>query len=229
MADEHRPVANALEHLGERALVRMREIERDRQPRHAVDEHAADLAEASERRLDRPVRERVAAVPRQRGHAHAERAEHVDQAGVVAERLHALEREHEAEAAGLERGVQIGGRAHRDRLRGLGHRAVEFADAQKRLAQSQLGQVGIVGVERADLEAHAARFELRQPAVREWVLLPAEEHELHEQVAVRIREPQGSAHTHTTVERSLAVGTSSTSALSSVASTTAAARAAAGR
>ena len=197
MADEHRPVARALEHLGERALVGVREVERDRQPGHAIDERAADLAEPSGGRLGRAVGERVAAVPGQRGHAHAERAEHVDQAGVVAERLHALEREHEAEAAGLERGVQVGGRAHRDRLRGLGDRAVELGDAEQRLAQRQLGQVGIVRVERADLEPHAARLELRQPAVREWLLLAAEEHELHEQVAVRVREPQGSAHART--------------------------------
>ena len=69
-------------------------------------------------------------------------------------------------------------------LRVLGHGAVELGDAEQRLAQRQLGQVGVVREERADLELHAAGLELRQPACREGMLLAAEEDELHEQVAV---------------------------------------------
>ena len=42
VADEHRAIARAREHLGERALGGMREIEGDRQRGHAIDELAAD-------------------------------------------------------------------------------------------------------------------------------------------------------------------------------------------
>ena len=151
VADEHRPIPDALEHLGERALVGVCEIEGDREPGHAIDERAADPAEAAARALARPVGERVAAIPGQGCHADAERAEHLDQRRLVAERLHALDREQEPDAAGLERGVEIRDRSHADHLRVLGHRAVELADAQQRLAQRELGQVGVVGEERADL------------------------------------------------------------------------------
>ena len=56
------------------------------------------------------------------------------------------------------------------------------------MRSAELGKVGIVGEERADLQLHAARLELRQPALANGSLLAAEEHELHEQVAVRVGE-----------------------------------------
>ena len=62
---EHRPVPRALEHLEERALVGVGEIEGDREPGHAVDELPADPAEPAGGALGRAVGERVAAVPGQ--------------------------------------------------------------------------------------------------------------------------------------------------------------------
>ena len=89
---------------------------------------------------------------------------------------------------GLERRLEIGGGAHGDHVRVLGDGAIELADAQHRLAQRQLGQVDVIREERADLDLHPARLQLRQPARRERPLFGAEVHELHEQIAVRVRE-----------------------------------------
>jgi hypothetical protein len=189
MTDEHGPVPDPLEHLEERALVGVCEIEGDRKPGHAIHELAADAAEPTVGALARAVGERVATVPGQRRHAHAQRAEHVDQGGFVAERLHALDRQQQAGAARRQGSCQVGGGAHPDHLRVLGHGAVELADAEQGLAQGQLGQVGLVGEQRADLQLHPARLQVAQPALREGPLLGTEEDELHEQVAVCIREP----------------------------------------
>ena len=142
--------------------------------------------------LHGPFREGVAAVPRQAGHADAERVKHVRGPRLDAEALDSLEREHEADAlAGFGR-VQVGCARHlRDATRVLGERAVERGDLRERLAERPLRLHDDVDVDRADLEPDAALLEERKPGRREDVALaepPLAVGELEQKVDMGIRD-----------------------------------------
>jgi hypothetical protein len=110
--------------------------------------------------------------------------EHVDRAGVGAERLAALEREDEADAP--VEPVEVGDRPHGRDLRCLADGATERGDRFDRPPQRRLGDVLDADVDRADLQLDAATLERRQPVSLEGPLLEPPVDELEQQVVVRV-------------------------------------------
>ena len=191
---EHRGAAGTLEHLGERAAGRVREIEHDAEPDESVDELATEPRQAAAL-LRGAVREGIAAVPGEADHADAELVKDVGRPRLDAELLDALQREHEPDPlAGLDR-VEVGRRAHvGDPLPVLAERAVERGDLPERLAQRALGLHGDVDVDRAHLQPDTARLELRQPRTREDVALAEPVlavGELEQEIGVRVGDHVG--------------------------------------
>ena len=138
------------------------------------------------------VRERVAPVPGQPGHPQAELPEEVGCRDLVAERLDALEGEHQPDPlAALDR-VEIRLRPHRqDALGVLAHGVVESGHLAERLAQAPLRLELELDEDRADLKADAAGLEQRQPRLREHVRLAEPVlavRELQQQVGVSVGE-----------------------------------------
>ena len=135
---EDRRARRALEQLGEQAVRGVRQVEYHAEGDEVVDEFAAEAREPAAV-LGSPVRERVAAVPRQPGHPHAERVEDVGGPRLDAEALDALEREHEADALARLDEVEIGPLEHlHDPILVLAHRSMERRDHRERLAQRPL-------------------------------------------------------------------------------------------
>ena len=83
---------------------------------------------------------------------------------LVAERLDALEREHQADSLAALDEVEVGSRPHRhDPIRVLAHGAMERGRLAERRAERSLGLPLELDEDRADLKADAAGFEERQP------------------------------------------------------------------
>ncbi len=176
-----------------RLLGCVRQIEHDAELAEATDERLSPVGQPLRRRLD-PTRELVREVPRQARHAHAAPVPVLEGLGGAFERLQALHREHETQA----RVVEVGARADlADALGVLGDRASELG----LLGEGEVARLGARRgrrIERADLDADAARLELRQPVPLEQALRavaedghdgfrPAVAHdELEQQVAVGI-------------------------------------------
>ena len=189
-----------LEHVGEGLLGGVREVEDHAARREPLDEAAAAHAEPALRRLGDAVGEDVAVVPGQAGHAHAERPEVVGQLVVGLPRLGALDRQHEADpVVGGERLHVAGARDLPHVGRVLGERPVERGGLADRPAQRGLARRLDLGVDRADLQAHVARAQRRQPVAAERVLLVAAHDELHQQVVVCVGEQRGGGHPQRTV------------------------------
>ena len=104
------PSPGAVEHVVERPLRGVREVDRAAEGEQPVDELHPEPAEPAGARLARAVRERVPPRPRQPDHPHPERPECVDQLRVTAERLGALDREHQPESAPRSRRSSRSGR-----------------------------------------------------------------------------------------------------------------------
>ena len=188
---EHRRAGDPLDDLGEDSGRSVREVEDDPERDEPVDELPPEAREAAAV-LGSAVRERVAPVPREPGHPHAERVEHVGGPRLDPEALHTLERKHQPQAvAGSDR-VEIGGARHLDDAVGvLGDRAVERGNHGERLAECALGLDDDVDVYRADLEPDTTPLEQRQPRLREHPGLAEPSlavGELHQQVDVRVRD-----------------------------------------
>ena len=124
MARDDRRLRRGLEHVGEGPLGRVREVEDHSQRGEPADELSAEAGETAVGGLAEAVRERVATIPGERHHAHAELPEDVRNPWVVAQRLDAFEREHEPDS--VVEGVQIACRANDHHVvRRLACRAVE--------------------------------------------------------------------------------------------------------
>ena len=105
---EHRRAGDPVDDLGEDSARGVGEVEDHAERDEPVDELPPEAREAAAL-LGGAVGERVAAVPREPGHPHAERVEDVGGPRLDAEALHTLEREHQPDAlAGLDR-VEVGG------------------------------------------------------------------------------------------------------------------------
>ena len=115
----------------------MREVEDHAQLGEARQQGAAEPREPA--LVGGAVGERVAPVPRQPGHPQPELPEEIGRRDLVAERLHALEREHQPDPlAALDR-VEVGARAHgHEAIRALAERVLERRHLPQRLAQRAL-------------------------------------------------------------------------------------------
>ncbi len=154
-----------------------------------VDQLAAEPREAPVV-LGRAVGERVAAVPGEARHPHAQLVEDVCRPGLDPEALHPLEREQEPDPLAPLDGVEIVRAPHLDdAVVVLAQRTVEGGDHGQRLAERPLGLHRDVDVDRAHLQADTAALEERQPGLGEDVRLPEPAlpvGELHEQVDVGV-------------------------------------------
>ena len=104
---DHRSTGGARDDLVERRRRGVGEVEDHPEPDELVDERPAEPREPAV--LGGAVGERVAAVPRQPRHAHAELPERLGRPRLVAELLDAFEREHQPDPlAALDR-VEVGG------------------------------------------------------------------------------------------------------------------------
>ena len=155
-----------------RLLGCVRQIEHDAELAEATDERLSPVGQPLRRRLD-PTRELVRVVPRQARHAHAAPVPVLERLGGAFERLQTLHREHEPQA----RVVEVGAGA--DLADALG----VLGDCPSELGLLGQGEVARLGarrgrrIERADLDADAARLELRQPVPLEQPLRAVAEDE----------------------------------------------------
>ena len=118
--------------------------------------------------LGRAVGERVAAVPRQPGHADPELPERLRRPGLVAELLDALERQHQADPLTAHDAVEVGGRPHLEHAVGvLADGPQETGRLAERLAQRALRLALELDEDRAHLQSDAAGLEQGQPGARE--------------------------------------------------------------
>ena len=202
MARDDRRLRRGLEHLGEGPLGRMREVEDHSQRGEPADEPSAEAGQTAVGGLAEAVRERVATVPGERHHAHAELPEDVRDPWVVAQRLDAFEREHDPDSA--VEGVQIVCRPNDHHVvRTLACRAVERLHLRERAAQGELGEVFELDKDRAHLHPDAARAQLRQPVRRERLLLVGAKRQLEEQVVVCVDDHPRRSRCRVLVNRSV--------------------------
>ena len=174
-------------------LGRVREVENDAEFVEAADERSASAGQSLRRCLDSSG-ELVRVVPREARRAHAALMPLLEGGGIARERLGSLHREHEPQT----RVVELDARADlADPLDVLLDCAVEL----HRLVERPFTRFAVRrrrAVERADLDAHPARLEHRQPVALEHarpaaaqnelqrLLLAAARNELEQHVVVRI-------------------------------------------
>ncbi len=187
-------IAEGGDDLGERPGRGVGEIEDHPEPDELVDERAAEPREAAV--LDGAVGERVAAIPAQPRHPHAELPERLGGPELVAELLDALERQHQPDPLAPLDGVEVGGGANLQQSVGaLAHGAQEARRLAERLAQRAFRLALELDEDGADLEADTAGFEQREPGARERPALAEAElavAELEQQVEVSVRNHGGS-------------------------------------
>ena len=163
---DHRGTAGPGDDLGERRRRRVGEVEDHAEPDERVDERAPEAGEATV--LDGTVGERVAAVPRQPGHAHPELPERLGGPDLVAELLDALERQHQADPLASRDGLEVGRRPDLEHAVGaLAGGPQETGRLAECLAQGALRLALELDEDRAHLQADAAGLEQRQPRARE--------------------------------------------------------------
>ena len=180
-------------HVGEGPLGGVREVEDLLPAWRSRPSSSAEAGETAVGGLAEAVRERVATIPGERHHAHAELPEDVRDPWVVAQRLDAFEREHEPDSvAALDR-VEIRAASAPPATRSGFSRtawwsAVTWRSASRRRSlrlELELDE------DRADLQADAAGLEQRQPRLREDVRLAEPVlavRELQQQVGVGVGE-----------------------------------------
>jgi hypothetical protein len=166
------------------------EVDREPVRGESLDQLDPGERQASSGRLDAPVGERVAAVPRQADHPHAELDEDVERLGIGAERLAALERQQQADP--LAEPVEVGaGPNARDPV-ALAQGTPERRRRLDRPPQGRLRDVLDADVDRADLQLDAAALEWAEPVALERPLLEPPVDELEQQVAVGVRDQDAS-------------------------------------
>ena len=117
------------------------------------------------RRPRRRVGERVATIPRQSRHAHPELPERLGRPQLVAELLHALERQQQPDPLPGGDRLDVPGGSNLGRaVRVLAHGAQQAGRLAEGLAQGAFGLSLELDEDRADLEADTAGFEQRRPA-----------------------------------------------------------------
>ena len=135
---DHRRAVGPGDDLGERRRRGVGEVEDHPELDELVDERAAEAREPAV--LGGAVGERVAAVPGQPRHPHAELPERLGRPELVAELLDALERQHQPDPLAPLDGVEVGGRAHLQHPIGvLAHGPEEAGRLAERLAQRPSG------------------------------------------------------------------------------------------
>ena len=194
MGADHRRTGGARDDLVERRRRGVGEIEDHPEPDELVDERPAQPRQPAV--LGSAVGERVAAVPGQPGHAHAELPERLGRPRLVAELLDAFEREHQPDPlAALDR-IEVGRRPDlHDPLGALADGTEQAGRLAERLAERALGLPLELDEDRAHLQPDAAGLEQGEPRPGEGARfaeaqLPVAE--LEQQVEVGVRDHAGS-------------------------------------